>query len=40
MSTTTPPVPEQKAEPYKRYGSCGAPINHQPTEGEGLPCGH
>jgi hypothetical protein len=25
MSTTTPPVPEQKPEPIKRCASCGAP---------------
>ncbi|MEG1203557.1 MAG: hypothetical protein RSD82_15455 [Comamonas sp.] len=40
MSTTTPPAPAQQPEPPKRCASCGAPIRHQPAEGEGLPCGH
>ena len=27
-------------EPQKRCASCGAPVHHEPKEGEGLPCGH
>ncbi len=33
---TTP----QQPQPIKRCGSCGAPVNNTPAEGEGLPCGH
>ena len=39
MSTTTKP-PAQPLTPPKRCVSCGAPVHHDPKEGEGLPCGH
>lgn len=30
----------KRQEPQKRCASCGAPVHHEPKEGEGLPCGH
>lgn len=30
----------RRQEPQKRCASCGAPVHHDPKEGEGLPCGH
>lgn len=30
----------KQKEPQKRCASCGAPVHHEPLEGEGLPCGH
>lgn len=30
----------KRQEPQKRCASCGAPVHHEPQEGEGLPCGH
>lgn len=30
----------KRQTPPWRCASCGAPVHHQPKQGEGLPCGH